>query len=147
MAALGLMKYSIRKTVWTDWPALAAAIGIPIIWIIHFLFPYLRKGDPLPWSFPTIISALLLATLYWRVQRVARLFSSGMVIPGHVTRLSIAKDRGRLEFRFEFDGQRIDTWTPIHTTKAVQSLKQGSPIEVLADRTQPKRAIVKSLYE
>ena len=144
---LGSMKYSIARTISTDWPSLAAAIGIPIIWAIHFLFPFLGKAERLSVMFPLGISAFLLVVLCWRVQRVAQLFSSGLLIPGHVIRLSVAKDRGRLEFCFDFDGRRIHTWTPVHTTKAVLALQPGSPIEVLADRKQPRRAIVKCLYE
>ena len=141
------MKYSLRKTISTDWPALAASWGIPIIWAIHFGFPYLRPTAlPLSLWFPTSISVALITWLVWRISRVARLFAHGRLASGQVTRLSIVKDRGRLEFTFEHQGKLICTWTPIHKTKAVLSLAPGAIVEVLFDTSHPTRAIVKHLY-
>lgn len=141
------MKYSLRKVISTDWPTLAATLGIPIIWAMHFGFLYLRPTVlPLPIWFPVAISAGLIAWLVWRIRRVARLFAHGQVISGRVTYLSIAKDRGRLEFAFEYQGKLISTWTPVHKTKAVLALAPGAMVEVLFDTSHPTRAIVKHLY-
>ena len=147
MSALTGMKYSLRKVISTDWPALAATLGIPIIWAIHLGFPYLRPTAlPLSIWFPAVISAGLIAWLVWRISRIARLFAHGQVTSGQVTHLSIAKDRGRLEFAFKYQGKLISTWTPIHKTKAVLSLAPGAIVEVLFDTSHPTRAIVKHLY-
>ena len=144
---LGVMKYNLRKVLSTDWPALAAAWGIPIIWAIHFGFPYLHPTAlPLPIWFPAAISAGLITWLVWRIGRVARLFAHGQLTSGQVAHLSIAKDRGRLEFAFEYQGKRICTWTPIHKTKTVLALAPGAIVEVLFDTNHPTRAIVKHLY-
>lgn len=141
------MKYSLRKVLSTDWPALAASFGIPIIWVIHFWFPYLRQTAlPLSLFFPITISVALIIWLLWRVSRVAKLFAHGQLAVGKVTHLRIAKDRGRLEFEFEYQGKPISAWTPIHKTKAVLSLTPGTVVEVLFDTSRPTRAIVKHLY-
>ena len=141
------MKYNLRKTLSTDWPALAASLGVPIIWVIHFGFPYLRQTAlPLPLWFPVTISVALIICLAWRIRRVAKLFTHGQIAVGKVTHLSIAKDRGRLEFEFEYLGKLISTWAPIHKTKAVLSLPPGTVVEVLFDTSRPTRAIVKHLY-
>lgn len=142
------MKYSIRKVLSTDWPTLAASFGIPIIWVIHFGFPYLQQTAlPLPLWFPVTISAALIIWLVWRISRVAKLFAHGQLAVGEVTQLSITKDRGRLEFEFEYQGKPISTWTPVHKTKAVLSLTPGTVVEVLFDTSRrPTRAIVKHLY-
>lgn len=147
-STLGIMKYSLRKLISTDWPTLAASLGLPIIWAINFGFPYLGPTKlPLPLWFPVSISSALIIWLIWRIIRVARLFAKGHLSLGRVTDLSIAKDRGRLEFAFEYQGKLISTWTPVHKTKAVRSLAPGAVVEVLFDASRPTRAIVKHLYE
>jgi len=141
------MKYSLRKILSTDWPALAASFGIPIIWVIHFVFPHLQQSAlPLSLWFPASISAALIIWLIWRISRVARLFAHGQIATGQVTDLTLAKDRGRLEFAFEYQGKQVSTWMPIHQTKAVLSLTPGTTVEVLFDKNYPTRAIVKHLY-
>lgn len=141
------MKSSLHKILSTDWPALTASLGVPIIWAIHFGFPYLRQTAlPLPLWLPVTISVALIIWLVWRISRIAKLFAHGQLTVGKVTDLRIAKDRGRLEFEFEYQGKSISTWSPIHKTKAVLSLTPGTGIEVLFDKNCPTRAIVKHLY-
>lgn len=141
------MKYSLRKVLSTDWPALAASVGIPIIWVIHFAFPHLQKSAlPLSLWFPVSISGALIVWLFWRIGRVAKLFAHGQLAVGRITHLRLAKDRGRLEFEFEYQGKPISTWSPIHQTKAVLSLTPGTVVEVLFDTSRPTRAIVRHLY-
>lgn len=141
------MNYSLSKVLSTDFPALAAGLGIPIIWGVHSGFPYLRPTEsPLSLWFPVSISVVLMILLGWRISRVARLFAHGQLAVGLVTRLNIARDRGRLEFIFEYQGKPISTWTPIHKTKAVLLLAPGTVVDVLFDPSYPTRAIVKHLY-
>lgn len=143
----GAMKYSLRKVVVTDWPALAASLGIPIIWVIHLAFSFLQKSAlPISLWLPASISLGLIAWLVWRISRVARLFAQGQLAIGQVTGLVLAKDRGRLEFSFDYQGKRVSTWMPIHQTKAVLLLTPGTVVEVLFDKHQPARAIVKQLF-
>ena len=141
------MKFSYFKLLSTDWPALAASIGIPIIWAIYFIFPLLQHSAiPLPIWFPSGISVALIIWLVWRIIRIARLFADGQLATGIITDLVLAKDRGRLEFTFEYQGKQVSSWMPIHQTKAVLSLTRGTTVEVLFDRNQPNRAIVKHLF-
>jgi len=142
------MRFSVRNVVWNDWPALATVIAVAMTWIIHFGLPYLqRRAAPLPMWLPGGLSVVLVALLAWRIGRVRWLFAHGASAVGVVTDLWIAKDRGRLEFVFEIDGERVRSWMPIHRTKAVLSLSPGDRVDLLFDPGRPKRAIVKRLFE
>ena len=141
------MKYSLRKLVWNDWPALASFMAIPITWAIHSGFPFLQRGAaPLPFWLPAVASVALVTVLVWRVRRVNWFFSNGTPAVGVITDLLIAKDRGRLEFEFEVEGRRVRSWMPIHKTKSVLSLSPGDRVDLLFDESKPTRAIVKRLY-
>ncbi len=142
------MKFSYRKVIWNDWPALAASIAVPITWIIHFAIPRLQRSVvPFPLWFSASLSVALVAVLLWRIRRVSRLFSRGARAVGVITRVLIAKDRGRLEFAFDVDGARVWAWMPVHKTKAVLSLSPGDPVEVLFDSARPRSAVVRHLFE
>lgn len=140
--------YSLRKILWNDWPTLAAAMGIPIIWAIYAGFPLLKRGiAPLPVILPGVASVALALVVGWRIRRVSRLFAHGERARGTIFDLHIAKDRGRLVFLFEVNGTRIRAWMPVHKTKDVLAMKPGRKVEVLYDAEAPKRAIVRELYE
>lgn len=142
------MKFSLLRTIWVDWPALAVSIGIPVIWAIHFASAYVTwipAGAPV--LLPTAITLGLAAALAWRLWRVARLCARGRTAPGEITGLQIVKDRGRLKFVFEHQGQPVESWTPVHKSKAVLALQPGQEVEVLFDPDRPGRAIVKHLYQ
>lgn len=142
------MKFSYRKVIWNDWPALAASIAVPITWIIHFAIPLLQRSVvPFPLWFSVSVSAALVAVLVWRIRRVSRLFARGARAGGVITRVLIAKDRGRLEFVFEHNGRRVYAWMPVHKTRVVLALTPGDPVDVLFDEAKPNRAIVRKLYE
>jgi len=141
------MMYSRLKILWNDWPTLAATMAIPIVWGVAAAFPYLKRGAaPFPAWMPISASAVLAAIAIWRVLRVRWLFKNGACADGVITRLLIAKDRGRLQFGFEVDGVPVTSWMPIHKTKAVLSLHPGRRVQVLYDRSAPTCAIVRDLF-
>lgn len=142
------MKFSPLRTIWVDWPALAASIGIPVIWAIHVGSAYVTwipAGAPI--QLPTAITLGLVAALVWRLWRVARLFARGRTAPGEITGLKFVRDRGRLMFVFQHEGKSVHSWTPVHKSKAVMALQPGQAVDVLFDPDRPIRAIVRHLYE
>jgi hypothetical protein len=134
----------------TDWPALFCLISIPGIWIIGFLFPFVRKGasfgtfEVLAFALP--ISMVAGGFLLWRIARIHRLFAFGRLVPAQVTSLRIARDRGRLEFEYDFGGLRRTSWMPVHKNKRVLALEPNQQVEVLVDPRDPTNAIVRQLY-
>jgi len=133
-----------------DWPALFFFISIPGIWMIGYLFPFVRQGARFG-SFEMLVIALpisLLACgiLCWRIHRIHRLFSRGEKARGYITRIHLARDRGRIEFMYERDGRSHTCWTPVHQNRAVLALQIGQEVDLLVDPARPTRAIIRHLY-
>jgi hypothetical protein len=145
------MKPRLSKIIWTDWPALFCAFAIPGIWIIGFVFPYLRHGAQfdttaaLTVALP--ISVIAGGFLLWRIGRIQRLFALGRLVPGLVLDVRIIRDRGRLDFTYKLDGNRFRSWMPIHKNKQTLALPPNQEVEVLVDASRPSRAVVRHLYE
>jgi hypothetical protein len=144
------MRPRLRKIVLADWPALFCLIAIPGIWVIGFVFPFMRAGarfgraEMLTTALP--LSLIAAGFLLWRVRRIQLLFSRGTVVRGYITRIRLARDRGRVEFLYEFDGQRFESWMPVHQNPDVLALREAQEVELLVDSTCPRRAVIRHLF-
>ncbi len=133
-----------------DWPALFCSISIPGIWVIGLVFPFLRQGatfgrvEILTIALP--LSLIAAGFLLWRVTRIQTLFSRGAAVRGNITRIRLVRDRGRVEFRYEFNGERLESWMPVHQTPEVLALRESQEIDLLVDATRPRRAIIRHLF-
>ena len=143
-------KPRIASIIWTDWPALFCLMSIPGIWIIGFLFPFVRKGasfdaiEMLAFALP--ISIVAGGFFLWPIARIHRLFALGRLVSAQVTSLRIVRDRGRLEFEYDFEGMRRTSWMPVHKNKRVLALEPKQQVDVLVDPVHPANAIVRQLY-
>jgi len=144
------MKPHLKKILLADWPALFCSISIPGIWVIGLIFPFLRQGatfgrvEILTIALP--LSLIAAGFLLWRVTRIHTLFSRGAAVRGNITRIRLVRDRGRVEFRYEFNGERLESWMPVHQTPEVLALRESQEIDLLVDATRPRRAIIRHLF-
>jgi hypothetical protein len=144
------MKPHLKKIMLADWPALFCSISIPGIWVIGLVFPFLRQGatfgrvEILTIALP--LSLIAAGFLLWRVTRIQTLFSRGAAVRGNITRIRLVRDRGRVEFRYEFNGERLESWMPVHQTPEVLALRESQEIDLLVDATRPRRAIIRHLF-
>jgi hypothetical protein len=144
------MKPHLKKIMLADWPALFCSISIPGIWVIGLVFPFLRQGatfgrvEILTIALP--LSLIAAGFLLWRVTRIQTLFRRGAAVRGNITRIRLVRDRGRVEFRYEFNGERLESWMPVHQTPEVLALRESQEIDLLVDATRPRRAIIRHLF-
>jgi len=125
-------------------------MAIPLVWIVGIILPLMRRDGPFDiyegCAIASPISLVAAGFFIWRIARIHHLFTHGQLTTGHVTCVSIVRDRGRLEFTYDFQGHSIDSWTPVHRNRRVLSLEPDQEVEVLVDKANPKNAIVRHLY-
>ncbi len=85
--------------------------------------------------------------LAWRCQRIVALFRSGLTSPGHIIQIQISKDRGRIDFCYEWNGASQQSWQPVHRTKKVLALEIGQEVQLLVHPHRSGVAIIKHLFE
>jgi hypothetical protein len=145
-----MMKPRLKKIVLADWPALFCLIAIPGIWVIGFVFPFIRAGarsDRIAMLSTALPLSLIAAGFFlWRIRRIQMLFSRGAAVRGYITRIRLARDRGRVEFFYEFSGRRFESWMPVHQNPDVLALRVSQEIELLVDSACPRRAIIRHLF-
>ncbi len=141
----------LSRIINTDWPALAATLGVPIALAIGWAHPlFFPSTDSRYWLLIHIgVPASLACTilLLWRVIRVRNLFRGGRRLVAHITQVQLAKDRGRVDFEYQLEGKVVSSWQPVHQTNRVRSLAPGQQVTALVSSTRPKTAIVKDLFE
>jgi hypothetical protein len=143
------MKFSTRKLVWTDWPRSQPRSESPFSAgsTLRFHSYALERKAARPSFFPFSLHS----GSAWCSSGVFAVFhvcsQRGGLLAAEITRLSISRDRGRLEFAFHHNDQIVRSWMPIHKCKAVLALKRGDIVDALFDPACPSRAIIRHLYE
>lgn len=140
------MQLSLQKILWNDWPALALAVAVPIIWIIAVAFPHIRPGAAFSSTIAIVVSTACVFLLVARILRFKSIWNSGAVTDGRVVAVRIIKDRGRFEYEYEVEGAKIIAWRAVHKSKHVLSFRPGDPVTVAYDPNNPKRSIVRELF-
>src|SRR5262245_2628062 len=144
------MKPRIGSILWTDWPALFGAMSLPVIWLICAQLPFIRRDggfgvlDAVVLAVP--LSLLAGGFVVWRIMRIHRLFAHGQLVRARVTRLDTVTDRCRLEFTYDFGGNRVTSCTRVYRNRQVAALALDQEVEVLVDAARPDNAIVRQLY-
>lgn len=144
------MKPRLKKILLADWPSLFCFIAVIGIWGIGLIFPFLRSGasfgrvEMLTISLP--LSLIALGFFLWRVTRIQALFRRGVAVRGYITRIRLASDRGRVDFLYEFKGERLESWMPVHQSPEVLALRESQEIDLLVDATRPRHAIIWHLF-
>jgi hypothetical protein len=84
--------------------------------------------------------------LLWRVSAYRQLLSFGRIVEATITSVWFDKDRGRVEFSYQFEGQQLATGNPVMKNKATKALRQGERVQLAIDPENPKRAVILHLY-
>jgi hypothetical protein len=144
------MKPRISQIIWTDWPALALTVAIPISFIIFLILPFMgisRTGsDEFSIKIVGVITALCISLLWWRIRRILLLFTMGTSAEGQVKSISITRDRGVVTYTYEVNGSAVSSWIPVHRTEKVLSLQEGQTVTVLFNPEKPKDSTIIELY-
>ena len=140
----------LLRVINTDFLALLGVIGVPLVWVIGAVFPYMRKGakfdEAFMLGFALPVSACCFALAVWRVWRIYNLFDSGQSVNGRLTDVVLWRDRGRIKFKFEFDGREFRSSMLVHQTDAVLKLQPEQDVDLLVHPAHPRTAIIKQLF-
>jgi hypothetical protein len=146
---------SIRRIIWTDYPAFYASLVPVVSWIVLLAWmPAWRDDGPIisesarPFflSLAAIATIAGLAVLVWRLWLVFRVFGQGVQVRGKISSVELRRDHGWVEFFYIHEHQEYTSRIEVHRNAQTKGLKAGDRVILVVDRQNPKRAFIRDLY-
>lgn len=81
-----------------------------------------------------------------RIKIIIDTFNKGIVIQGEITCAEYFKDRGRIEFKYRFDGIERKKGMGIMQSKTTKGLQTGEIIDIIIDKRNPDRAFILQFF-
>lgn len=138
--------FSIRSAVNNDF-TLTLAILVPFfIWVFFFLSSILVGRSQIIFILAIAVTILSPGLLVWRLRSLRAYFKAGEEVVGKITHAYFFSDRGRLQFKYTFEGVSYSGSAAVHKNDRTTAFKEGQDILLIVDRARPKRAFMLDLY-
>lgn len=144
-----------------DYPSLLMLILIGIMWVLAIVgavFGYLpkRRGggvvevDSTMMIIMIVIAGVITILFGWlaskRIGDIRRVITTGIEVKGRVQSIGFIKDRGRVEYDYEYDAKSYHAGNAIWKNRETTKLQDGDEIILIVDPDKPSRAFIASLY-
>ncbi len=140
---------SLAKIVIIDHTASVACLTPIILWLLYLLCFNKPDIDTTDLSLQVVIAALTIyaiAVLVLRIRLFYTIFSDDMRTTAIISKVSIHRNRTRIDYVYTFQGQEYSSGNDVNDVKRVQALRLGDQVIVMVDRNHPKRAFIRDLY-
>jgi membrane-bound metal-dependent hydrolase YbcI (DUF457 family) len=142
-------KASLLQIIWNDGVSFLSAAVIVGFWAVFFFMPYIKKGwhsdANLAYIFAAI-SAAALVVIFWRVRLIKGIIENGIEAKATISSISFYKDRGRVEYIYNHEGQKYMRGNGIMKTKRTKNLRVDDTVIVMIDPGNPGKALIRDLY-
>jgi hypothetical protein len=148
-------RISIKRLLWTDYPAFYASLVPPVSWIVYLSWaPDWRGNGPImkPEARPLFLGLAILATcvsliiLAVRIRLIRRIFRDGKQVHGKILKVEIRRDHGKVEYTYIYDHKEFFSKADVHRNAETKALKAGDLVMLVVDPIKPSRAFISSLY-
>lgn len=95
---------------------------------------------------PVVVTFLGAAFIFWRISSITKIFESGERVMGKITDISFFKDRGRIEFSYNYQRQNFQSGSSIMKNSKTTSYRSGDEVILIVDSVNPTRVFIQDLY-
>lgn len=92
------------------------------------------------------LSIISLMVLLWRYKNILTFFEDGVESKAIIDRIGFFRDRGEIAYIHIYGGNKYLSVNAVMKTKRTRMFDIGEEIDILIDRNNPKRAIIRNLY-
>ncbi len=153
-------KPSIFRIIQSDFLAMLGIL-VPAVSLLMYIavayfgyFPGFRGHDPIqgtdgaPLFLYMFLAGIVigLPLAYWRIRSILEMFSRNVEVVGQITGISFFRDRGQIQFTYNYFNQAYSGVTAIMKTRRTEQLQRGQEVILLIDPNDPKRALIRDLY-
>ena len=149
------VKPSVRRIIWSDYPAFYASLVPLVAWIVYLAWapnwrgsgPVLKAGAQPIYLALTVLGTIGAAgVLAYRLWLFFRLFRSGETVRGKISSVQLRRDRGKVEYSYIFNHQEFNSGAQVHRNARTKALKSGELVNLIVDPANPRRAFIRHLY-
>ncbi|QDU93639.1 DUF3592 domain-containing protein [Lignipirellula cremea] len=114
-----------------------------------------HQGEPFEVNIPLVVLLVVIAVvvtllLGWlarqRIGDFKRIISSGPEVQGRIQSIHFFKDRGRVEYDYQFEGESYHAGNAIWKNRETTPFREGDAITLILDPDKPSRAFIAALY-
>lgn len=131
----------------------AAFLAIYLATDVFGFFPGFRgrdaldRGDAPFFLYLGLAAAAVGIPLFlWRVRNFQSLFAQGTAVTGQITNVQFSRDRGRVDYAYQYEGVSYSGWNAVSKNKRTRSLEVGEAVTLLVSKDNPKKAAIKDIY-
>jgi len=148
-------RLSLRRILWTDYPAFYSALVPVVAWIVYLAWtPDWRGAGPVikAEARPFFLTLALIATaggvavLLIRLWILWKTFRTGVEVKGKLSSVELKRDHGRVEYVYIFDHKERFSGAEVHRNTETRLLKAGDHVMLMVDKAKPSRAFIRDLY-
>lgn len=138
---------SILKVIWNDYWAfisvMVCLIAVGMYLYDTFFSQTLTQG--FTW-FSLGIFVLGLLGLAWRYVSIVSLYNSGLEAKATVSEVGFFRDRGYIKYIYPYENKKYASHMSVMKNKTTARYQVGHEVDVLVDRENPRKSLIKDLF-
>lgn len=138
---------SLFRVISTDYPSFLSVL-FPIVFGGFSIYFFFAGNDALRLFLPLaiVVTVIGVPILVQRYRAISSVFAEGAQAKGVVTGLSFFRGRGRVQYSYTFQGEKLMSDNAINKNSRTRKLRVGQTVTVIVDRNNPKRAFIQEIY-
>lgn len=138
---------SILKIIWIDYWAFVSAF-ICLIAIGMYAYETFLSRDPAQSITWVALGVLVLGLLglAWRCLSIVSLYNSGLEAKATVSEVGFFRDRGYIKYIYPYENKKYASHMTVMKNQTTARYQVGNEIEVIVDRENPKKSMIKDLF-
>jgi hypothetical protein len=136
---------SIIRILLVDYAVFVCAMAPIVFWSMYFIF----NGKPGKLDLPVLfglLSIVCIMIVFWRILMINSIFNDDQQVNSIITKIYFYRDRGRIEYTYEYLGQKYSSGNAVMNCKWTKVFTIGQSVVVMVDRNHPRRAFMRDLY-
>jgi hypothetical protein len=138
---------SLWKIIWIDYWAFVSTVFCLIAAGMYVYDTYFKETSTrnFIWFVLGTLGIGLLG-LAWRYISIVSLYNSGLETKATVSEIGFFRDRGYIKYIYPYENKKYASRMTVMKNKLTTRYRIGSEIEVIVDRENPKKSVIKDLF-
>ena len=138
---------SLFRVISTDYPSYLSVL-FPIVFGSFTAYFFATENNSSQLFLFLAIGATVIGIpiLIQRYRNISSVFANGTEMKGEITSVGFFRGRGRVEYSYTFQGEKLTSSNAINRNGRTRNLRVGQAVKVFVDPDNPKQAFIQEIY-